>query len=77
MSDHDDDVTVVDCDTCVVRGVACADCVVTFLLGGPPQGVEIDAEERSALTALAAGGLVPPLRMVTAVEGPDVALGGC
>jgi hypothetical protein len=44
--------------------------VVTFLLGAPPQGVVIDAEERRALDALAGVGLVPPLRMARAVETP-------
>lgn len=28
---------VIDCDDCAVRGLACGDCVVTVLLGGPPQ----------------------------------------
>ena len=31
---------VVDCDTCLVRSAAaCGDCVVTVLLGSPPDGV--------------------------------------
>jgi hypothetical protein len=54
----------IDCDTCEVRGDACGDCVVTFLLGAPPEGVDIDAQERQALEVLAASGLVPPLRLV-------------
>jgi hypothetical protein len=29
--------TRIDCDTCVVRGLACGDCVVTVLLGPPPE----------------------------------------
>jgi hypothetical protein len=62
------DVTHVDCDTCSVRGPACSDCVITFLLGAPPSGVQIGQEERRAIEALAAGGLVPPLRLVTPVE---------
>lgn len=53
----------IDCDTCTVRGSGCGDCVVAVLLGGPPAGVELDAEEQQALEALADGGLVPPLRM--------------
>ena len=65
-----DDVTHVDCDTCSARGPACADCVITFLLGAPPSGVEIGREERRAMEALAAGGLVPPLRLVTPVDTP-------
>ena len=63
--------TRIDCDTCVVRGLACHDCVVTVLLGPPPE-LTIDDEERRALGALAAGGLVPPLRLVQPVDGPVV-----
>lgn len=56
---------VIDCDGCAVRGLACGDCVVTVLLGAPPDGVQLDDTERRALAALADGGLVPPLRLVT------------
>lgn len=70
------DPVVIDCDTCLVRSPsACGDCVVSVLLGAPPQGVEVDAEEMAALTALADEGLVPPLRLVTPVSGPDVQAG--
>ena len=62
----------IDCDTCVVRGLACQDCVVTVLLG-PPPGVGFDDEEARALDVLAGSGLVPPLRMVAPQGGPDVA----
>jgi len=70
---------LIDCDSCLVRGPACSDCVVTFLLGGPPDpvelhrphsgagSVELSAVERGALDALADSGMVPPLRLVTAV----------
>jgi hypothetical protein len=61
----------IDCDTCLVRGLACHDCVVTVLLGPPPE-LSFDAEEQQALEVLAGSGLVPPLRMVTPVSGPDV-----
>ncbi len=63
----------IDCDTCVVRGLACHDCVVTVLLGPPPE-LGFDDDETRALDVLAESGLVPPLRMVRAVEGPDVAM---
>lgn len=63
-----DDAVTVDCDTCVVRGDACGDCVVTVLLGSPPDGVRLDAEEVAALDALSSSGLVPPLRLVTPVN---------
>ncbi len=58
----------IDCDTCEVRGLACGDCVVTFLLGSAPEGVELDREERAALDVLAASGLVPPLRLVAPLQ---------
>ncbi len=61
---------VIDCDSCAVRGLACSDCVVTVLLG-PPAAIELDRDEVGALDALAGSGLVPPLRLVTAVNGPD------
>ena len=63
--------TTIDCDTCVVRGLACHDCVVTVLLGPPPE-LTIDDDELRALDVLAAGGLVPPLRLVEPVSGPVV-----
>jgi hypothetical protein len=63
--------TRIDCDTCVVRGLACHDCVVTVLLGPPPELV-MDDDERRALEVLAEGGLVPPLRLVQPVAGPEV-----
>lgn len=62
----------IDCDTCLVRGLACQDCVVTVLLGPPPE-LSLDAEERLALAVLADSGLVPPLRLVTPLSGPEVA----
>jgi hypothetical protein len=62
----------IDCDTCVVRGLACQDCVVTVLLGPPPE-LAFGDEEQRALEVLAGSGLVPPLRMVRAESGPDVA----
>jgi hypothetical protein len=63
--------TRIDCDTCVVRGLACHDCVVTVLLGPPPE-LSFDDEERAALDVLAGAGLVPPLRLVTSVTAPFV-----
>jgi hypothetical protein len=46
--------------------------VVTVLLGPPPE-LGFDDEEARALDVLAGSGLVPPLRMVAPLEGPDVA----
>ncbi len=61
---------IIDCDSCVLRARACGDCVVTVLLGGPPQGVELVDEDRQALAVLADSGLVPPLRLAV-VSGSD------
>ena len=55
---------LVDCDTCLARGPSCGDCVVSVLLGPPPEGVRLSADEQAALAALAGSGLVPPLRLV-------------
>ena len=63
--------TRIDCDTCVVRGLACHDCVVTVLPGPPPE-LTFDDDERRALDVLARGGLVPPLRLVEPVTTRDV-----
>jgi hypothetical protein len=51
-----------------MRDIACADCVVTVLLG-PPGAARpgFDADEEAALEVLADSGLVPPLRL-TLVE---------
>ena len=64
----------IDCDTCVARGPACDDCVVTALLGPPPER-GFDDDEQRALDVLAGSGLIPPLRMVSPVAGPEVASG--
>ena len=61
---------LIDCDSCEVRGLACGDCVVTVLLGAPPEGVVLDDEERRALEVLAGSGLVPPLRLVDGAAAP-------
>ena len=69
---------IVDCDTCVVRGPACGDCVVTFLLG-PPDLLASDGlpgEEVAALAVLADSGLVPPLRLVPRASSPSREAGG-
>jgi hypothetical protein len=52
----------IDCDTCSVRGVGCGDCVITVLLGAPPED-RFDVEVRRAITVLADAGLVEPLQV--------------
>lgn len=58
---------IIDCDACTVRGDACHDCVVSVMLGGPPE-TPIEPDAHRALTVLADAGLVPPLQMTPAGE---------
>ena len=60
---------IIDCEGCVMRDLACGDCVVSVLLGPPPE--QIGSEEQVALAVLAEGGLVPPLRMLPAPTSAD------
>jgi hypothetical protein len=76
-----EDVVLIDCDACVMRGPGCRDCVVTVVLGltaEPAPELRIDDDERAALDVLAQSGLVPPLRLVHAVSSiePDTATEG-
>jgi hypothetical protein len=59
---------LIDCDTCVVRGAGCPDCVVTVILNNPRPMLEVDADEYDAMESLAAAGLIPPLRLVPVLE---------
>lgn len=63
---------LIDCDRCIARGPACADCVVTvFLAIAPPaRQVELDDSESAAVAVLAEAGLVPPLRLVSGISVP-------
>jgi hypothetical protein len=61
---------IIDCDSCVVRGLACGDCVVSVLLGVPPN-VEIDALEQHAIDTLGRAGIVPRLRLEPGIERID------
>lgn len=67
---HRTHVLRVDCDTCTARGWACGDCAIGVLLG-PPGQVDLDADEQAALSTLADSGMVPPLRLVQSVAGPE------
>lgn len=61
---------IIDCDSCEVRGPACTDCVVTFLtIPMRPRmkatHLKVDDDQVAAMEALAAAGMVPPLRLVS------------
>ena len=73
-----EDVVLIDCDACVMKGPGCQDCVVTVVLGFSAErsgSLRIDDDEKAALDVLAESGLVPPLRLVHAVSSvePDIA----
>jgi hypothetical protein len=63
MDIDDIDTITIDCDRCEVRGDACAECVISVLLGAPP-AVEWDNDEQRAVDALVEAGMVPQLRLV-------------
>lgn len=54
---------LIQCDVCEMRDIACADCVVTALLGSHEGQSRIDEAERRALGVLADARLVSPLRL--------------
>ncbi len=62
------DVLHVDCGTCIARGAACSDCVVTVLLGASGGVVDLDQDEQAALEALANSG--PSAAAATYPRGP-------
>jgi len=75
-----EDVVLIDCEACVMKGPGCQDCVVTVVLAFSTErassaersgSLRIDDDEKAALDALAESGLVPPLRLVHAVSSVD------
>ena len=54
---------LIECDRCVMRDIACSDCVVTVLLSAPEPGEELGEAERRALKVLADARMIPPLRL--------------
>ena len=60
------DVSVIDCDECVMQHTsACDDCVVSFICGrDPDEAVVINVTEARAVRLLGEVGLVPRLRQV-------------
>ena len=54
---------MIECDRCVMRDIACSDCVVTALLSAPGPDGELDESECRALQVLADAQMIPPLRL--------------
>ena len=58
---------IIDCDSCVMRQIACGDCVVSVLLDlkpAPGKKAELSNADTVAINNLSSVGLVPPLRFV-------------
>lgn len=68
---------LIDCQTCPVRDVHCADCMVTALadipVGAPEdtRGMPLDRAERRAVSVLLTAGLVTPEAAHAARAEPD------
>jgi hypothetical protein len=54
---------LIECDRCVMRDIACADCMVTALVSAPGPDGEIDEAEHRALRVLAEARMIAPLRL--------------
>ena len=54
---------LIEFDRCVMRDIACSDCVVTALLSAPGPHGELDESEYRALRVLADARMIPPLRL--------------
>lgn len=52
---------LIDCASCVMRDIACSDCVVTALLGPMPASLN---DHKDVLEVMAGAGLIAPLRLI-------------
>ena len=56
---------IINCQTCVMREIACGDCVISVLLDIKPlpgKNAEFTKGDEAAINLLSDAGLVPPLR---------------
>lgn len=58
---------LIDCASCIMRDIACSDCVVTALLGPMPASID---SHKDVLDVLANAGLVSPLRLIKGDANP-------
>jgi hypothetical protein len=62
---------IINCESCVMRDIACGDCVVSVLLEIKPaagKNAELSNKQQLAINNLAKFGIVPPLRFDTGGE---------
>jgi hypothetical protein len=61
---------LIDCDTCLMRDIACSDCVVSTLLATPGVDLpEVSQATAAAIELLSSRGIVPPMRFLRVVQG--------
>jgi len=57
---------IIDCDSCIMRDIACKDCVVSVLISAPNneshEPSELGLEEARVIDLLSSRGMIPPLR---------------
>jgi len=65
-------IMIIDCESCIMRDIACKDCVVSVLISSRvSQGQassELGVEEARVIDLLSSRGMIPPLRYVQ-IEG--------
>ena len=53
----------ISCSDCVRRATPdCEDCLVSFVLGGPPDALEMNSDDAEVVELFTAQGLIPRLR---------------
>lgn len=62
----------ISCTDCVRRGTPdCQDCLVSFVLGGPPDALEMTSDDADVVALLTAQGMLPRLRFAHREAGSD------
>lgn len=53
----------ISCADCVRRGTPdCQDCLVSYVLGGPPEALEMTSDDADVVALFTAQGMLPRLR---------------
>lgn len=61
---------IINCETCIMRDIACSDCMVTSLLASPGTVVpEVSQGTIEAIELLSSRGIIRPMRFQRAVQG--------
>ncbi|MDP1711529.1 MAG: hypothetical protein Q8K86_03610 [Candidatus Nanopelagicaceae bacterium] len=61
---------LINCDTCIMRDIACSDCVVSTLLTTPGVDLpEVSQATAEAIELLSSRGIVRPMRFLRVVQG--------